>query len=102
MLADSPDDFKSCAHIVPRPALKGRSPYSMTNRGLAIKLIAIPWSLDTYLVRLDCVDEREAFATEVRVMVRLAISRYHADYHISKLALFLFSSSVRKSDFCIL
>ena len=35
---------------------KGRSPYSLSNRGLSIKLMATQFTTDTYIARLDCAD----------------------------------------------
>ena len=40
-----------------RDITQSHAPYSLTNRGLSIKLMTIPFAIDTYLVRLDCVDE---------------------------------------------
>ena len=57
LLADSPAAFKDCQHIRTMTSRKGRSPYSLTNRGLSIKLMATQFSTDTYIVRLDCFDE---------------------------------------------
>lgn len=54
LLADSPKAFGGCQYTKPLLSRKGRSPYSLTNRGLSIKLLATPYSADTYLVRLDC------------------------------------------------
>ena len=56
LLADSPEAFAKCQHIKTKISRKGHSPYSMTNRGLSIKLMATPFTTDTYLVRLDCAD----------------------------------------------
>lgn len=55
LLADSPAAFANCRHVKTMASRKGRSPYSLTNRGLSIKALAIPFKTDTYLVRLDCV-----------------------------------------------
>lgn len=57
LLADSPAAFANCHHVKTITSRKGRSPYSLTNRGLSIKLLATPFITDTYLVCLDCVDE---------------------------------------------
>ena len=56
LLAESPEAFKNCQHVRPMTSRKGRSPYSFTNRGLSIKLSATQFTMDTYLVRLDCAD----------------------------------------------
>ncbi|MCJ1271842.1 hypothetical protein MMC22_011747 [Lobaria immixta] len=56
LLADSPAAFENCQHIETMTSRKGRSPYSLTNRGLSIKLMATQFSTDTYIVRLDCFD----------------------------------------------
>ena len=56
LLADSPKAFANCQYIKTLTSRKGRSPYSLTNRGLSIKLMATPFTTDTYIVRLDCAD----------------------------------------------
>ena len=56
LLADNPEAFEKCQHIRTMVSRKGNSSYSMTNRGLSIKLMATPFKIDTYLVRLDCAD----------------------------------------------
>lgn len=56
LLADSPKAFAGCQYTKAILSRNGRSPYSLTNRGLSIKLLATPFAVDTYLVRLDCVD----------------------------------------------
>jgi hypothetical protein len=56
LLADSPAAFVNCHHIRTMTSRQGRSPYSLTNRGLSIKLLATQFTTDTYIVRLDCVD----------------------------------------------
>jgi Heterokaryon incompatibility protein (HET) len=57
LLADSPAAFANCQHMRTMTPRKGRSPYSLTNRGLSIKLLATQFTTDTYLVRLDFVNE---------------------------------------------
>ena len=56
LLADSPEAFANCQNIRTMTSRRGRSPYSLTNRGLSIKLMATNFTTDTYLVRLDCAD----------------------------------------------
>lgn len=56
LLADSPAAFVNCHQIRTMTSRQGRSPYSLTNRGLSIKLLAIQFTTDTYMVPLDCVD----------------------------------------------
>lgn len=56
LLADSPAAFANCHQIRTMTSRQGRSPYSLTNRGLSIKLLATQFTTDTYIVRLDCVD----------------------------------------------
>ncbi|KFX89989.1 hypothetical protein O988_08390 [Pseudogymnoascus sp. VKM F-3808] len=58
MLADSPAAFADCQHIQSITARQGNSPFSITNRGLSIKLMATPFAVDTYIVQLNCVDGR--------------------------------------------
>lgn len=58
LLADNPAAFAECGYIraiVPRI---GHSSYALTNRGLSTKFMAAPFTTDTYIVPLDCVDER--------------------------------------------
>lgn len=57
LFADSPRAFKDCGKMKSMLSPKGRSPYSMTNRGLSIKLWMTPFKTDTYLACLECVDE---------------------------------------------
>lgn len=57
LFAESPAAFINCHHVKTITSRKGRSPYSLTNRGLSIKFLAYPFTTDTYLVRLECVDE---------------------------------------------
>lgn len=54
LLADSAAAFANCQYVKSMSSRKGRSSYSLTNRGLSIKLLAAPFATDTYLVRLDC------------------------------------------------
>ena len=56
LLADSPAAFEKCQFVRTMTSRKGRSAYSLTNRGLSIKLMADRFTTDTYVVRLDCVD----------------------------------------------
>ena len=56
LLADKPKAFAQCQLTEALNVRQGRAPYSMTNRGLSIKLLAIPYTVDTYLVRLDCAE----------------------------------------------
>ncbi|MCJ1273109.1 hypothetical protein MMC21_000898 [Puttea exsequens] len=57
LLADNPSAFAHCQSTRAVNVRKGRAPYSMTNHGLSIKLLATPYTADTYLVRLDCMNE---------------------------------------------
>ena len=57
LLADSPKAFGNCQYVRTMTSRKGRSPYSLTNRGLSVKLMATQFTTDTYVVRLDCADE---------------------------------------------
>lgn len=56
LLADSPAAFQNCQYMRTITSRKRCSPYSLTNRGLSIKLMATPFTTDTYLVLLDCAD----------------------------------------------
>ena len=67
LLADSPAAFAECQYIVSTPSSNTlmvrrgylgpryvEKPYSMTNRGLSIQMIAVQLEPDTYMVRLKC------------------------------------------------
>ncbi|KFY35940.1 hypothetical protein V494_05464, partial [Pseudogymnoascus sp. VKM F-4513 (FW-928)] len=56
LLADSPAAFAGCQHVQSITARKGNYPFSITNRGLSIKLMATPFAVDTYVVALNCVN----------------------------------------------
>lgn len=46
MLAESPRDFASCSNIILTPAKLNRMPYSITNMGLSIELLTVPWAIE--------------------------------------------------------
>ncbi|KFY19920.1 hypothetical protein V491_04120 [Pseudogymnoascus sp. VKM F-3775] len=54
LLARSPADFAGCADIVMTRERWNRTPYTITNLGLSIRLPMLPWAMDTYLAVLDC------------------------------------------------
>ncbi|KFY05904.1 hypothetical protein V492_08238, partial [Pseudogymnoascus sp. VKM F-4246] len=56
LLADSPAAFAGCQHVQSITARKGNNPFTITNRGLSIKLMATPFAVDTYVVALNCVN----------------------------------------------
>ena len=60
LLADSPSAFVNCFNVISTSSRRGRTPYTMTNRGLSLKLMAVPWALDTYAASLDCTYEHHA------------------------------------------
>ncbi|KAK4575370.1 hypothetical protein LTR86_001224 [Recurvomyces mirabilis] len=60
LLAMDPDAFKTCSEVVTMSSRRRGSSYSITNRGLSIKLAATPFETDTYLVRLDCIDHQQS------------------------------------------
>lgn len=59
LLADSPSAFVSCSNVKPSSSPWNRAPYAMTNRGLSLKLMAVPWGPDTYAARLNCTYEQQ-------------------------------------------
>lgn len=59
LLAPSPACFAGAAKTVSALYTAQRTPFSMTNRGLSIRLNITPWSADTYLAYLDCADVTE-------------------------------------------
>ncbi|MCJ1311162.1 hypothetical protein MMC25_004832 [Agyrium rufum] len=73
LLADSPKAFENCQNIRALTSRKGRSPYSLTNRGLTTKFIATQFSTDTYLVRLDCSDGPQVKDVEPGLELRLGM-----------------------------
>ena len=73
MLAVSPAAFTDCQHIRPIKSRSGQSTYHMTNRGLSIKLWAGPYSGDTYIARLDCVDSSQPSDVDDINQLRLGI-----------------------------
>lgn len=56
LLADSPAAFADCQHVQSITTRKGNPPFSITNRGISIKLMATPFTVDTYIVALNCVN----------------------------------------------
>lgn len=64
LLADSPIAFADCDQIRTLSSRRGRPPYSMTNRGLSIKLRVTPFVENTYLARLECTDDRSPLEDE--------------------------------------
>lgn len=57
LLAPAPGRFAGSSRMISYPDPQGREPFSMTNRGLSIKLTITPWAADTYLAYLDCAKE---------------------------------------------
>ena len=81
LLADKPKAFKQCQLMRAVGMRAARTPYSMTNRGLSIKPLATPYTTDTYLVRLDCVDEslpKEGIPLE-EIRLGIFLRRLHED-----------------------
>lgn len=70
LLAESPAAFHSCTNIVHPERKLNRIPYSMTNMGLSIEMLMIPWAMETYLVALDCEVE---YLYDSRVGIFLAL-----------------------------
>jgi hypothetical protein len=57
LLAKSPSYFSECSNIVRSSAKLSRTPYSITNMGLAVEFFMAPWAMETYIAALDCEDE---------------------------------------------
>ena len=57
LLADSPIAFANCRNVRTTSSREGRASYTMTNRGLSLKLMVVSWDPDTYAARLDCTYE---------------------------------------------
>ncbi|EXJ56892.1 hypothetical protein A1O7_07236 [Cladophialophora yegresii CBS 114405] len=56
LLAPAPTCFSKSGGFKSIMSIRGREPFSMTNRGLSIKLKITPWSADTYLAGLGCAE----------------------------------------------
>ena len=54
LLARSPKEFANCGNVCQFGSETGKSPYSMTNKGLHIELPLIPHSGDLFLAVLNC------------------------------------------------
>lgn len=54
LLARTPAAFAGCANIVYIPNRTENYPYSINNRGIAIRLRLIQWSVDVYLALINC------------------------------------------------
>ena len=67
--------------MVPDLFVGPREPFSMTNRGLSIKLKITPWLIDTYVAFLDCGEESKTDAGKVDRTTRVGIflRRLHED-----------------------
>lgn len=82
LLADSPVAFANRGHVRVRPSRKSCLSYSMTNRGLSIKLRAFPFTTDTYLVCLDCTDAplpMDCDRNECPPRLGIFLQKLHAD-----------------------
>ena len=75
LLADSPEAFKDCQRVLTKTSRGGRSPYSLTNRGLSMELIVAQFVVDTYVALLECDDEGvspvDGYAEELRLGIFL-------------------------------
>ena len=60
LLADNPSAFVNCSKVNATSSRKGRAPYTVTNRGLSLKLMAVCWVPDTYAARLECTYEQKS------------------------------------------
>ena len=59
MLARSPQCFVESGDVMAATEGPGRSPYSMTNRGLAMQCDLLPYRMNIYITPLRCVRHRE-------------------------------------------
>lgn len=59
LLAKSPTDFRDSSHIVRSDTPLTGEPFTLTNIGLSMDVMLLPWSLDTNIALLDCRHERE-------------------------------------------
>lgn len=90
LLAESPDYFKGCSSTSQDfGLLKGRPPFSTTNRGLSINLEITPWTVDTYLAFIDCVgDEPHQTVTPTSRRIGLFLRRLHHDDQYARINLY--------------
>lgn len=56
LLAESLDQFRGCGSMIPTRFRRGKSSFSLTNRGISITLNLEHWTLDTYMARIHCID----------------------------------------------
>ena len=54
MLATSPSQFAKCQSVTLSQTTLAGSPFSLTNIGLSIRMLTIPWTMETFLAILDC------------------------------------------------
>ena len=81
LLADEPKAFQKSHSMEDVGMRAARAPFTMTNRGLSIKLLATPYTVDTYLVRLDCADAsllKERIPLD-HVRIGIFLRRLHED-----------------------
>lgn len=81
LLAPAPSCFAASLNMVPQLLVGPREPFSMTNRGLSVKLTITPWLTNTYVAFLDCAERYRADSDGGGKMTRVGIflRRLHED-----------------------
>lgn len=81
LLAPAPSCFAGSQDMVPQLLVGPREPFSMTNRGLSIKLKITPWLTDTYVAFLDCAGESWVGSGKGKKTTRVGVflRRLHED-----------------------
>ncbi len=101
LLAHNPEAFRECREVRKTTSRKGRSAYTMTNRGLSIKLTAILWSMNTYLVRLYCDDNTVATSDGAHgdsSRLGILLTRLYEDDQYARIATASGESIIRLDD----
>lgn len=88
LLPESPDAFAQCMGVRSMTSREGRSPYAVTNRGLSIRLLATPFSTNTYLVRLECADSNLPHGDDLqKVRLGMLLRRLDEDDQLARVRL---------------
>ena len=101
LLAPSPKAFGQCQNVRETTSRRGRTAYTMTNRGLSISFAALLVSMDTYLVRLYCDDtsmKRIGKAGDDESCLCIFLTRLHDDDQYARTVSVKGESYIRTAD----
>lgn len=70
LLARSPADFAGCKDVDVTQARWNKKPFAVSNLGLSIQLLMLPWAMDTYFAALDCARAGQRLGIFVRMLPR--------------------------------